>query len=111
MVVTGGPITHGFVEAQAMLDWLINHGVSEERILVEVQAQSVVDNARFTRTLLRHTESVTVVTSANHICQATVVCTLACGSHATGISAVSDLRTAMPNLLWTYRDAVTWFLE
>lgn len=67
IVVTGGPTTHGFVEAQAMRDWLINHGVSEERLLVEGQAQSTVDNARFTRTLLPHAESITIVTSANQV--------------------------------------------
>ena len=110
VVVSGGATPDGFVEAEVMRDWLVDNGVSAGRILVEDRANSTVTNARYSRELLPDTGAVIVVTSENHIHRAVVDFTLAFGTEVAGVGAPNDPPTAMPGLLWTYRDAVNWFL-
>ena len=93
-----------------MRDWLVDNGVSAGRILVEDRANSTVTNARYSRELLPDAGAVIVVTSENHIHRAVVDFTLAFGTEVAGVGAPNDPPTAMPGLLWTYRDAVNWFL-
>lgn len=110
VVVSGGATPDGFVEAEVMRDWLVDNGVSAGRILVEDRANSTVTNARYSRELLPDAGAVIVVTSENHIHRAVVDFTLAFGTEVAGVGAPNDPPTAMPGLLWTYRDAVNWFL-
>lgn len=112
VVVSGGRETAGTVEAHAMRDWLIDRGISVERILVEDQSSSTVANARLSRQLVPEATSVIVVTSDNHVHRAVVDFTLAFGPDATvtGAAAPSDPPTAQPGTTGIYRDALNWYL-
>lgn len=109
VVVTGGPTRPGGTEAHAMRDWLLANGLTNP-LLVEDRSRSTVDNARHTRDLLPTAEAVIIVTSKNHLPRAVVDFTLAFGPHVAGVGAPDEPPTGMPGLLWTYRDAVHWFL-
>lgn len=110
VVVSGGATPDGFVEAEVMRDWLVDNGVSAGRIIVEGRADSTVTNARYSRELLPDAGAVIVVTSENHVHRAVVDFTLAFGPEVAGVGAPNDPPTETPGLLWTYRDAVNWFL-
>lgn len=45
ILVTGGVEKNGWTEGDRMHDWLVEHGVSEERIIVENEASNTVGNA------------------------------------------------------------------
>lgn len=112
VMVSGGPTATGAVEAEAMRDWLVDRGISEDRIIVEDRANSTVSNARFSRQLLPEASSVIVVTSENHIHRAVMNFTLAFGPTATvaGVGALNDPVTPLPGTLGSYRDALNWYL-
>ncbi|HHU67363.1 YdcF family protein [Corynebacterium sp.] len=112
IVVSGGPTPDGHVEAHAMRDWLTSQGLPDGRIIVEDRANSTVTNARYSRQLLPGATSVIVVTSENHLRRAVVDFTLAFGADATvaGVGTPTDPPEGMPSSMWTYRDAVNWFL-
>ena len=62
-------------EAQAMHDFLVEHGIEEERILVEDQATSTMENLQFSFDLIRkqHRDpngNVAIVSSAYHLYRA-----------------------------------------
>lgn len=111
VVVSGGATPDGFVEAEVMREWLIDAGLPAARIIVEGRANSTVTNARYSRELLSQAGAVIVVTSADHVHRAVVDFTLAFGSEVAGVGAPNDPPTQTPSLLWTYRDAVNWFLS
>lgn len=78
IVVTGsqGP-GEAISEAECMADWLIAHGVSEERILIEDQADNTEENIAFSKALLHENGYDTlahyaVVSSDYHLCRAAV---------------------------------------
>lgn len=112
IVVSGGPLVGGYVEAHAMRDWLAEQGVAEERILVEDRSFFTVSNARFTRALLPEATEVIVVTSRDHVHRAVVDFTLAFGPDAqvAGVGAPNDPPTTLPGLRGTYLDVLTWYL-
>lgn len=112
IVVSGGPLVGGYVEAHAMRDWLAEQGVAEERILVEDRSFSTVSNARFTRALLPEATEVIVVTSRDHVHRAVVDFTLAFGPDAqvAGVGAPNDPPTTLSGLRGTYLDVLTWYL-
>ncbi|MCS5479949.1 YdcF family protein [Corynebacterium sp. YIM 101645] len=112
IVVSGGLTPDGHIEAHAMREWLIANGVPASRIIVEDRANSTVTNARYARQLLPGATSVIVVTSENHLRRAVVDFTLAFGADATvaGVGTPTDPPEGMPSNIWTYRDAVNWFL-
>jgi uncharacterized SAM-binding protein YcdF (DUF218 family) len=53
VVVSGGKAWDGVVEADAMLDALVRHGIVRARLLPERCSYCTRDNARFTAVLLR----------------------------------------------------------
>ena len=62
-------------EAQAMRDWLIEHGIAEERIVMEDKATSTLENLRFSFELIRERGddpdgNVAICSSAYHLYQA-----------------------------------------
>ena len=76
IVVTGsqGP-GEEISEARCMADWLIAHGVAEERILVEDQADNTKENIAFSKAMLHEngydtTAHYAVVSSDYHLCRA-----------------------------------------
>ncbi|NLA55068.1 MAG: DUF218 domain-containing protein [Corynebacterium humireducens] len=109
VVVTGGPTGPGGTESHAMRDWLLANGLTNP-LVVEEESRSTVDSACLTHRLLPAAEAVIVVTSENHLPRAVVDFTLAFGPQVAGVGSPNDPPTAMPGKLWTYRDAVQWFL-
>lgn len=69
VVVTGGNAKRGITEAYAMGLWLIQEGVSTNRLYLEDQARDTVGNAFKSCDILRKlgARSATIVTSASHI--------------------------------------------
>lgn len=112
IVVSGGLLVGGYVEAHAMRDWLVEEGVAEGRILVEDRSFSTVSNARFTRELLPEATDVIVVTSRDHVHRAVVDFTLAFGPDAqvAGVGAPNDPPTALSGQRGIYLDVMKWYL-
>ena len=73
IAVTGGGTAQAhpdLTEAGQMAQWLIAHGVAEERIIVENRSQTTVENAQFTYELFREKpqiRAVAIVTSDYHM--------------------------------------------
>lgn len=79
IVVTGsqGP-GEDISEARCMADWLIARGISEDRILLEDQADNTEENIRFSQELLADkgidlTDNIAVVTSDYHLYRASLL--------------------------------------
>lgn len=89
VVVTGGPTEHGHVEAEAMRDWLVSRGMTQDRIIVEDRAWSTVSNARHTHALLPELTSLVVVTSSSHLQRGVLDFTLAYGPGTTVTGAAA----------------------
>ncbi|MET9489761.1 YdcF family protein [Nocardia sp. NPDC006630] len=72
VILTGGNARNGVTEAQAMGDWFVSHGISADRIHLEQDAQSTVDNADNSAAIIREigARDAVVVTSADHIARA-----------------------------------------
>ncbi|MEV0338105.1 YdcF family protein [Nocardia sp. NPDC050713] len=69
VIVTGGNPRNGVTEARAMADWLIARGIPAERVIVESDAASTVQNAEHSARIMRDigARDAVVVTSADHI--------------------------------------------
>jgi uncharacterized SAM-binding protein YcdF (DUF218 family) len=69
VVVTGGNPKNGVAEGDAMRNWLVDNGIAPERIHVENEANSTVQNAQLTQPILESigAQSVVLATSINHI--------------------------------------------
>ncbi len=70
IVLTGGvPKNHKTEEGKLMADWLIDKGVSKDRIIEENYATSTVGNALFSSyALARHNiKHATIIGSANYV--------------------------------------------
>ena len=79
IVVTGsqGP-GEDVSEAACMADWLMDHGISEERIILEDQADNTEENIAFSRELLADkgidlTDDIAVVSSDYHLYRASLL--------------------------------------
>ncbi len=76
IVVTGGQGSgEEITEARCMADWLISHGVSEDRIILEEQAKNTRENIDFSLTLLHEmgidtTSNIAVVSNDYHLARA-----------------------------------------
>ena len=75
IAVTGGGTAwqnRDVTEAGRMAEWLMEHGVAEERILVEDRSQTTAQNAVFTSEILfrdyPQVKAVAIVSSDYHIC-------------------------------------------
>ena len=73
-------------EAQAMHDWLIDHGIPENRILIEDRATSTMENLQFSFELIRARRddpngNVAIVSSAYHLYRAKLM------AHNQGVEA------------------------
>ena len=78
-------------EARAMHDWLVRHGVADERILLEDKATSTQENLRFSFDLIRERGddpdgNVAIVSSAYHLYRAKSMARLQ-GVRAAGVSS------------------------
>lgn len=115
VVLSGGRTEHGHVEAEAMRDWLVDRGLSEDRLVVEGRSWSTVSNAWNTNAILPGLSSLVVVTSESHLHRGVVDFTLAYGPGTTISGASSPDEppvTADPDgeRFGRYRDAVLWYV-
>ncbi len=74
ILLTGGPTASGnpsATEAGAMADWLVEHGIEKERLIVENRSMITYDNAVYSYALLREDypqiQNLVIVSSAYHI--------------------------------------------
>lgn len=74
IVVTGGPTAKNnpdVTEGGQMASWLMKHGISKDRIILETRAPDTVGNARYTYQLLKknypQVTSIVLVTSDYHV--------------------------------------------
>lgn len=86
-------------EAQAMKDYLVARGLSEERILMEDRSTNTRENLMFSRELIPDGASVGIITNGFHICRALHLAEKMGIENASGIPAKSDLATQPANLL------------
>ena len=98
-VVSGGMgENESYTESDVMAYYLINHGVLDERIVKETEAQTTVENIRYSAALLPYKGvRARVVTSDFHVFRACQIARKQGLIHAFGLSAPSD-----PNLLPHY---------
>ncbi len=89
-VVTGGQgAGEDIPEAQAMKAWLVEHGIAEERILVENQSKDTQQNLQFTANILEEQglgKDIVIVTDGFHEYRASLLAEKA-GLHASAYSA------------------------
>ncbi|MFE3799161.1 YdcF family protein [Nocardia tengchongensis] len=87
VIVTGGNPQNGVTEADAMADWLVDHGIDRNRIHAETKANSTVQNAAFSAHLMDviGAHAAILITSADHIARALT------NFRAAGISVVATL--------------------
>jgi len=79
-------------EARAMYDWLIAHGVQEERVLMEPQATSTLENLKYSFDIIRARGDepqghVAIVSSAYHLYRAKLFAQKLGVSDAAGVAA------------------------
>ncbi|GAB3533113.1 YdcF family protein [Photobacterium alginatilyticum] len=89
IIVTGGLAKRGKTESQQMKHWLIQHGISSNRIIEENKATNTIDNARLSLDLLKqlHIRSATLVSASIHVHRSQLLFeTLQCASNLSPIS-------------------------
>lgn len=75
VLVTGGVEKNGWTEGDRMHDWLVEHGLSEDRIIVENESSDTVENASFSFDYLYNDydiETVSLISSQYHIKRASI---------------------------------------
>jgi len=88
-------------EARAMHDWLVQHGLPEERVLMEPKATSTEENLRYSFEIIRERGdepdgNVAVVSSAYHLFRAKSMARLQ-GVEAAGVAAPWGYKMVMLN--------------
>lgn len=71
ILVTGGVEQNGWTEGARMRDWLVDNGVSEDRIIVEIEAEDTAGNAANSFEMLytdyKDIQSCSLITSQYHL--------------------------------------------
>ena len=97
-IVSGGQgVNEPVTEAEGMALYLIQHGIAEERILLEDQSGNTLQNMRFSMALIEEPEaSVGIVTNDFHLYRAVRIARKQGLANACGIAAYSN-RLYLPN--------------
>lgn len=71
LIITSGGIANelaGVAEGAKMKEWLIEHGIEEERIIAEVESHTTRENAMYSVpiALSYHPDTIIVITSSDH---------------------------------------------
>ena len=89
-------------EAAVMKDYLISHGISESKIIVEDKSQSTLENYRFTKAILDNLnityDSIVFVTNDFHIYRAKTYAKYCGFKNAHPLSTRTDIFTITPAL-------------
>src|SRR5690625_752551 len=75
VLVTGGVEKNGWTEGDRMHDWLVENGLSEDRIIVENESSNTVENASFSFDYLYNDydiDTVSIISSQYHIKRASI---------------------------------------
>lgn len=114
ILVTGGDTGNGVTEASSMRAWLVDAGISPDRIVAEDRSWTTLSNAAESRRLLPDVTSLVLVTSGSHLRRAVVDFTAAFGpgTAITGMPAPEPAGApdADAQRRDTYRDALLWHL-
>jgi len=77
VIVSGGKGSDEIMsEAQCMKNWLMDHGISEERIFMEDRSSNTFENLRFSGTVITENslpEKIIIVTNNFHSCRAAMI--------------------------------------
>ena len=76
ILVTGGVKNNGWTEGDRMHDWLVEHGVADNRILVENKSANTAQNAEFSFDILYNhptIKSISMITSQYHLKRGTIL--------------------------------------
>lgn len=76
ILVTGGVEKNGWTEGERMHDWLVDHDISEDRILVETEAGDTTGNAQNSFKILHQMpqiKSISMITSQYHLKRGTLL--------------------------------------
>ncbi|UJF17643.1 YdcF family protein [Vibrio sp. SS-MA-C1-2] len=119
IVLTGGVPKNNKTEGKLMADWLVNKGISRDRIIEENYATSTVGNALYSSYALarHHIQHATIISSASHVRRGQTLFEIA--SWQTGPTGITFDTVAYPDkpladlkvpskgeLLGIYRDAL-----
>lgn len=114
ITVLGGDTGNGVTEASSMRAWLVDAGISPDRIVAEDRSWTTLSNAAESRRLLPDVTSLVLVTSGSHLRRAVVDFTAAFGpgTAITGTPAPepAEAPDADAQRRDTYRDALLWHL-
>jgi vancomycin permeability regulator SanA len=75
VLVTGGVERNGWTEGDRMRDWLVDQGLSEDRIIVENESSNTVENASFSFDYLYNDydiDTVSIISSQYHLKRASI---------------------------------------
>lgn len=116
IVVTGGNPQSGVAEGQAMKAWLTGHGIPADRVHAETRANSTVQNALFSTTIIKSigATNAVLVSSPDHIRRATADFLVA-GTPVVGVTtSTTELAAQLPppdkSERWgIYQDAIKVF--
>lgn len=99
-IVSGGQGSNEpCTESSAMKKYLMEKGLSEDRILEENQSTNTRENLIFSKKLIPEEASVGIISNGFHICRALHLAETLGYENASGIPAKSDLLTQPTNLL------------
>lgn len=99
-IVSGGQGSNEpCTESSAMKKYLVEKGLSEERILEEDRSANTRENLIFSKELIPEGASVGIISNGFHICRALHLAETLGYENAGGIPAKSDLPTQPTNLL------------
>lgn len=101
VIVSGGKgPNEPYAEAKGMANYLVEHGISQERIIEEGRSTSTLQNVKFSMALMDSPESsVGVVTNNFHVYRAVLIARKAGLVHACGIAGYSTPMYLPNNLL------------
>lgn len=100
IIVSGGQGSNEpCTESSAMKQYLLEKGISEERILEEEQSTNTRENLIFSGAMIPDGASVGIISNGFHICRALHLAETLGYENVSGIPARSDLATQPTNLL------------
>lgn len=100
-IVSGGQgANEPFPEAKGMADYLTEHGIDEERILLEDKSTNTVENIKYSKALIKQSyDSVGIVTNNFHVYRAVQIAKVQGVEGICGIAADSNLLYLPNNML------------
>lgn len=100
-IVSGGQgANEPFPEAKGMADYLTEHGIDEERILLEDKSTNTVENIKYSKALIKQSyDSVGIVTNNFHVYRAVQNAKVQGVEGVCGIAADSNLLYLPNNML------------